>query len=72
MSQRTTFIVTAEGCDMQNPVSIDLTDDELAAVQRLTARLEQQSRVSCMPTLTVKRYESAAQWERDKADGKDD
>jgi len=65
------YIVTAGGCDMSNPVSIDLTDDELAVVQRLAARLAEQSRVSCMPTLDVKPYDRAAQYERDEADGKE-
>lgn len=65
------FIVNVGGCDMSNPVSIDLTDEELSVVQRLGARLEEQSRVSCMPTLTVKPYDTAAEWERDEADGKD-
>lgn len=65
------YIVDAAGCDMSNPVSIDLTDDDLAVVQRLAARLQEQSRVSCMPTFTVKPYDTAGQWERDEADGKE-
>ena len=71
LGDREKHIVTAVGCDDENPVSIDLTDAELAVVQRLAARLKEQSRGSCMPTLKVKPYATASQRDKDYADGKD-
>jgi ribosomal protein S5 len=52
---RMPYIVTIAGCDDITAITVDLDDDEAAAIRRVAAALTAQSEYECQPTLSIER-----------------
>jgi hypothetical protein len=52
---RMPYRVTAAGCDDATAVTVDLDDDEAAAIRCVAAALTAESEYECQPTLSIER-----------------
>lgn len=51
------YRICLDGCDDTTTIEMDLTDAELAFVQRLAAFTQRNSAYNCMPTMRVETME---------------
>lgn len=68
----TEYLIRTEGCDASNPVVMDLSETEAAAVRRVAEAMNAASHYECMPRLVFKPLAEAKPHELPDEDDEDE